>query len=145
MITVPFGLAAAIYAMRLTGGSFNYFSQIGLVLLIGIMAKNGILIVEFANQLRDRGLTIRQAIEEASLTRLRPVLMTALASVLGAFPRPCSRRRRRIARRPRLGGDRRPRLCNRLHAVPYAGGLPSARAVRKAARRRSRGRRERAR
>lgn len=86
MITVPFGLAAAIYAMRLTGGSFNYFSQIGLVLLIGIMAKNGILIVEFANQLRDRGLTIRQAIEEASLTRLRPVLMTALASVLGGLP-----------------------------------------------------------
>ena len=86
MITVPFGIAATIYAMKLTGGSFNYYSQIGLVLLIGIMAKNGILIVEFANQLRDRGLPLRDAIERASLTRLRPVLMTAMSTVLGGLP-----------------------------------------------------------
>jgi HAE1 family hydrophobic/amphiphilic exporter-1 len=86
MVTVPFGLAATIYAMWLSGGSFNYYSQIGLVLLIGIMAKNGILIVEFANQLRDRGFPLRKAIEEASLTRLRPVLMTALSTVLGGLP-----------------------------------------------------------
>jgi HAE1 family hydrophobic/amphiphilic exporter-1 len=86
MITVPFGLAATIYAMWLTGGSFNYYSQIGLVLLIGIMAKNGILIVEFANQLRDRGLPLREAIEQASLVRLRPVVMTALSTVLGGLP-----------------------------------------------------------
>ncbi len=86
MSTVPFGLAAAIYAMQLTGGSLNYYSQIGLVLLIGIMAKNSILIVEFANQLRDRGAPLRQAIEEASTTRLRPVVMTALSTVLGGLP-----------------------------------------------------------
>ena len=86
MVTVPFGLAAAIFAMMLTGGSLNYYSQIGLVLLIGIMAKNGILIVEFANQLRDRGYGIREAIEEAATVRLRPVLMTALSTVLGGLP-----------------------------------------------------------
>ncbi len=86
MVTVPFGLAAAVYAILLTGGSINYFSQIGLVLLIGIMAKNGILIVEFANQLRDRGATIREAIEQASMTRLRPVLMTAMSTLLASLP-----------------------------------------------------------
>ena len=86
MVTVPFGLAAAIYAMLLTGGSFNYYSQIGFVLLIGIMAKNGILIVEFANQLRDRGVEIREAVHQAALTRLRPVLMTALSTVFGGLP-----------------------------------------------------------
>ncbi|MBY0421834.1 MAG: efflux RND transporter permease subunit, partial [Parvularculaceae bacterium] len=86
MSVVPFGLAAALYAMLLTGTSFNYYSQIGLVLLIGIMAKNGILIVEFANQLRDRGLEIHDAVREASMTRLRPVAMTALCSVLGGLP-----------------------------------------------------------
>ncbi|MFC2950997.1 efflux RND transporter permease subunit [Marinicaulis aureus] len=86
MVTVPFGLAAAIYAILLTGGSINYFSQIGLVLLIGIMAKNGILIVEFANQLRDRGLSIREAIETAAMTRLRPVLMTAMSTLLASLP-----------------------------------------------------------
>lgn len=86
MITVPFGLAAAVFAMLLTGGSLNYYSQIGLVLLIGIMAKNGILIVEFANQLRDRGMSVREAIEEAATVRLRPVLMTALSTVLGGLP-----------------------------------------------------------
>lgn len=86
MVTVPFGLAAAIYAIALTGGSINYFSQIGLVLLIGIMAKNGILIVEFANQLRDRGESVREAIEHAAMTRLRPVLMTAISTLLGGLP-----------------------------------------------------------
>ena len=86
MVTVPFGLAAAVYAISLTGGSINYYSQIGLVLLIGIMAKNGILIVEFANQLRSRGRSVREAIEEASVTRFRPVLMTALSTLLGGLP-----------------------------------------------------------
>jgi len=86
MITVPFGLAAAVYAIMLTGGSINYYSQIGLVLLIGIMAKNGILIVEFANKLRDQGESVAEAIEHASLTRLRPVLMTAVSTLLGGLP-----------------------------------------------------------
>ncbi len=86
MVTVPFGLAAAVYAIMLTGGSINYFSQIGLVLLIGIMAKNGILIVEFANQQRDRGESVREAVEHAAITRLRPVLMTALSTLLASLP-----------------------------------------------------------
>lgn len=86
MATVPLGLACAVLALRLTGGSLNVYSQIGLVLLVGIMAKNGILIVEFADQLRERGASVRQAIEEASVVRLRPVMMTMIATVLGGLP-----------------------------------------------------------
>ncbi len=86
MATVPLGLACAVFALLATGGSLNVYSQIGLVLLVGIMAKNGILIVEFANQLRDEGATVRQAIEDASTVRLRPVMMTMVATVLGGLP-----------------------------------------------------------
>jgi HAE1 family hydrophobic/amphiphilic exporter-1 len=86
MATVPVGLACAVYALWITGGSLNVYSQIGLVLLVGIMAKNGILIVEFANQLRDRGESVRAAIEHASVIRLRPVMMTMVATVLGGVP-----------------------------------------------------------
>lgn len=86
MLTVPFGLAAAVFAIKLTGGSLNYYSQIGLVLLIGIMAKNGILIVEFANKRRDEGAAIKDAVLDASMTRLRPVLMTAICTFLGGLP-----------------------------------------------------------
>jgi HAE1 family hydrophobic/amphiphilic exporter-1 len=86
MLTVPFGLAAAVFAIQLTGGSLNYYSQIGLVLLIGIMAKNGILIVEFANKRRDEGAGVKDAILDASMTRLRPVLMTAISTLLGGLP-----------------------------------------------------------
>ncbi len=86
MTTVPFGAAAGVYAILLTGGSLNIFSQIGLVLVVGIMAKNGILIVEFANQLRDQGRSVSQAIEEASNVRLRPVMMTMIATILGGVP-----------------------------------------------------------
>ena len=86
MATVPLGLACAIFALLLSGTSLNAYSQIGLVLLVGVMAKNGILIVEFANQLRDRGASVREAIEEASNIRLRPVLMTMICTVLGAVP-----------------------------------------------------------
>jgi HAE1 family hydrophobic/amphiphilic exporter-1 len=84
--TVPFGLASAVFAILLTGGTLNIYSQIGLVMLVGIMAKNGILIVEFANQLRDRGRTVREAIEEACAVRLRPVMMTMIATIVGALP-----------------------------------------------------------
>jgi predicted RND superfamily exporter protein len=83
---VPLGLACAIFAMAMTGGSLNVYSQIGLVLLVGVMAKNGILIVEFANQLRNRGMDVRSAIEEASNIRLRPVMMTMISTVLGSVP-----------------------------------------------------------
>jgi len=86
MATVPLGLACAIFAMLLTGTSLNVYSQIGLVLLVGIMAKNGILIVEFANQLRDRGLNVRDAIENAANIRLRPVMMTMICTILGGLP-----------------------------------------------------------
>ncbi|WP_404934530.1 efflux RND transporter permease subunit [Nitratireductor sp. L15S-10] len=86
MATVPLGLACAVFAMLLTGTSLNVYSQIGLVLLVGIMAKNGILIVEFANQLRDRGMGVREAIEEASLIRLRPVAMTMICTIVGGVP-----------------------------------------------------------
>lgn len=86
MATVPLGLACAIIALILTGTSLNAYSQIGLVLLVGVMAKNGILIVEFANQMRDRGLAVREAIEEAATIRLRPVMMTMICTVLGGVP-----------------------------------------------------------
>jgi HAE1 family hydrophobic/amphiphilic exporter-1 len=86
LFTVPFGLAAAVYAIYLTGGSLNIYSEIGLIMLVGLMAKNGILIVEFANQLRDEGHSIRDAIVNASLIRVRPVVMTMLATVFGGLP-----------------------------------------------------------
>jgi multidrug efflux pump len=70
----------------MTGSSLNVYSQVGLVLLVGLMAKNGILIVEFANQLRDEGLEVRDAVLEASVVRLRPILMTVISTVLGAVP-----------------------------------------------------------
>jgi HAE1 family hydrophobic/amphiphilic exporter-1 len=86
MATVPFGLACAVFALALTGISLNVYSQIGVVLLVGVMAKNGILIVEFADQLRDEGASVRAAIEEAASVRLRPVMMTMISTVLGGAP-----------------------------------------------------------
>ena len=86
IVTVPFGVASAVFALTLTGTTLNVYSQIGLVLLVGIMAKNGILVVEFANQLRDRGLGVREAAEAAALRRLRPVTMTMVSTVLGGVP-----------------------------------------------------------
>ncbi|KQT82466.1 efflux RND transporter permease subunit [Aurantimonas sp. Leaf443] len=84
--TVPLGIACAIYALSFFGESLNLYSQIGLVLLVGIMAKNGILVVEFANELREQGRPLRQAVEEAALIRLRPVMMTMVATVVGGVP-----------------------------------------------------------
>ena len=86
MVTVPLGLACAVFALLLTGQSLNVYSQIGLVMLIGIMAKNGILIVEFANQLRDKGDSVHDAILNASTIRLRPVMMTMTSTVVGGIP-----------------------------------------------------------
>ena len=83
---VPFGLAAAICALFLTGTSLNIYSQVGLVMLIGLIAKNGILLVEFADQLRDQGYGVRDAIEEAARIRLRPIVMTLVSTILGALP-----------------------------------------------------------
>ena len=86
MTIVPFGLAAAICALFLTGTSLNIYSQVGLVMLIGLIAKNGILLVEFADQLRDQGHEVREAIEEAARIRLRPIVMTLVSTILGALP-----------------------------------------------------------
>ncbi|EKE82951.1 efflux RND transporter permease subunit [Idiomarina xiamenensis] len=86
ILTVPFGIAAAIYALFLTGTSINIYSQIGLVMLIGLVAKNSILMVEFADQLRDQGYSVADATEQAALIRLRPITMTLISTILGGLP-----------------------------------------------------------
>jgi hydrophobe/amphiphile efflux-1 (HAE1) family protein len=86
MITVPFGMAAAVASLWLTGTSLNIYSQVGLVLLIGLIAKNGILVVEFADQLRDAGASVRDAIVESAHVRLRPIAMTLVSTIFGALP-----------------------------------------------------------
>ncbi|MEZ5649346.1 MAG: efflux RND transporter permease subunit [Burkholderiaceae bacterium] len=86
LLTVPFGLAAAVFAMTLAGVSLTIYSQIGLLLLVGVMAKNSILMVEFADQLRDRGRSVRDAALEAAATRMRPILMTLSSTALGGLP-----------------------------------------------------------
>ncbi|MBX3652128.1 MAG: efflux RND transporter permease subunit [Burkholderiales bacterium] len=86
MLTVPLAVTGALLAIKLTGGTLNVYSQIGLVMLIGLITKNGILIVEFTNQLRDQGREKIAALVEACSLRLRPILMTTAATVLGAVP-----------------------------------------------------------
>jgi multidrug efflux pump len=84
--TVPLAVAGGTIGLALLGQTINLYSQVGLVMLVGLAAKNGILIVEFANQLRDAGRDIGAAIREASRRRLRPILMTSIATVAGAVP-----------------------------------------------------------
>ncbi|HUN12426.1 MAG TPA: efflux RND transporter permease subunit [Rhabdaerophilum sp.] len=86
MITVPLALTGALAILLATNQTLNVYSQIGMILLIGIMTKNGILIVEFTNQLRERGVALYDAILEASEMRLRPILMTSIATICGAVP-----------------------------------------------------------
>jgi multidrug efflux pump len=86
LLTVPLAVTGALLGLWLTGTSLNVYTQIGAILLVGLAAKNGVLIVEFANQLRDRGTEFSQAIVRASVTRLRPVLMTSLTAIFGATP-----------------------------------------------------------
>ena len=86
LLSTPLAVTGGLLSLHLLGLSLNMFSQIGLILLIGLMAKNGILVVEFANQLRDQGLAVREAVLEASVARLRPILMTTIATILGAWP-----------------------------------------------------------
>jgi multidrug efflux pump len=107
MLSVPLAVAGALLSLQLTylisvaaqipslgwlnllgitGGTLNVYSQIGMVMLVGLIAKNGILIVEFANQLQEQGRTVRDAVVEASALRLRPILMTTAAMILGAIP-----------------------------------------------------------
>ncbi len=86
MFTVPLALGGAILALWLFGFTLNIFSQIGMIVLVGIVTKNGILIVEFANQRREEGLSIKEAAIDAAAQRFRPILMTSLATILGALP-----------------------------------------------------------
>jgi len=86
MLTVPLGMVGAIAALTLLGLTMNIYTQIGIIMLIGLAAKNGILIVEFANQLRDAGHSFHEAVIEASKLRLRPILMTAISTIAGAIP-----------------------------------------------------------
>jgi multidrug efflux pump len=84
--TVPLAVAGGVFGLAITGQTINLYSQIGIVMLVGLAAKNGILIVEFANQLRDEGRTIEDAVRIAAARRLRPILMTSIATVAGAIP-----------------------------------------------------------
>ncbi len=86
MFTVPLALLGSLLALWLTGSTLNIFSQIGLVMLIGLVTKNGILIVEFANQRKLAGLSVREAVEEAAAARFRPILMTSFSTILGILP-----------------------------------------------------------
>ncbi|RPA30242.1 efflux RND transporter permease subunit [Shewanella frigidimarina] len=86
MLTVPLATLGALIGLWFTGQSINIYSQIGIIMLVGLAAKNGILIVEFANQLRDRGVEFQQAILQASTQRLRPILMTGITTAAGAIP-----------------------------------------------------------
>lgn len=86
MLTVPLAIVGALLSLKLFGGTLNVYSQIGMVMLVGLVTKNGILIVEFANQLREKGLDPPEAALEAAVLRLRPILMTSLTMILGAVP-----------------------------------------------------------
>ena len=86
MLTVPLAMAGALLGLRLSGQSMNIYSEIGLIMLVGLAAKNGILIVEFANQLRDQGMAFRDALLEAADVRLRPIVMTGITTAAGSLP-----------------------------------------------------------
>lgn len=86
MLTVPLALAGAILSLWYFNQTLNIFSEIGIIMLIGLVTKNGILIVEFANQLKEQGMATKEAIETAAAARLRPILMTSIATALGALP-----------------------------------------------------------
>mgnify|MGYP003483016490 FL=1 len=86
MLTVPLAIAGALIFMLVGGQTMNIFSQIGIIMLIGLVAKNGILIVEFANQRQRMGEDKMTAIQEASVQRLRPILMTSVSTMLGLMP-----------------------------------------------------------
>jgi multidrug efflux pump len=86
ILTVPLSLAGALLTLHLTGQTLNVFSQIGIIMLVGLVTKNGILIVEFANQRKEQGLRKLDAVLDASVSRFRPILMTSLSTILGILP-----------------------------------------------------------
>ncbi len=135
MLTVPLAVTGALLGLLVSGVTLNLFSQIGIVMLVGLAAKNGILIVDFANKLRDEGRSVRDAIVEAAAVRLRPILMTSIATIAGAVPLV-------TAGGPGLGeplGDRRRghlrrRVLDRAVALRRAVLLCAARALHRLAR-----------
>jgi multidrug efflux pump len=86
LLTVPMALTGALLSLWITGHSINVFSEIGIIMLIGLITKNGILIVEFANQRKEEGLSVRDAVLAAAASRFRPILMTTLAMIFGTLP-----------------------------------------------------------
>jgi len=86
LLTVPMALSGALFSLWYFNQTLNIFSEIGMIMLIGLVTKNGILIIEFTNQLREKGMQVREALIEASTARLRPILMTSMATILGALP-----------------------------------------------------------
>ena len=86
LLAVPLAVSGAIFTLKLTGSTLNLYSQIGMILLIGLVAKNSILLVEYSNQLRERGMSAVDAVLESGRIRLRPILMTSVATVMGALP-----------------------------------------------------------
>src|SRR3954470_4914273 len=86
LLAAPLAVFGGVLTITLTGMTVNVYTEIGLIMLIGMVAKNAILIVEFTNQLRDEGRELTAAVREASLIRLRPILMTSIATVFGALP-----------------------------------------------------------
>ncbi len=86
MVTVPLALAGSLFSLWLFHQTLNIFSEIGQIMLIGLVTKNGILIVEFANQQREAGLGVREAVVHAAVSRFRPILMTSLSTILGTLP-----------------------------------------------------------
>ena len=86
MLTVPLALSGAVLTLWYFNGTLNIFSQIGIIMLIGLVTKNGILLVEFSNQLRRQGQPLAEAVRNGAAARLRPILMTSLATALGALP-----------------------------------------------------------
>ena len=128
MLSVPLSMTGALFTLWLTGGTLNIYSQVGLVTLVGLITKHGILIVEFSNQLRAKGETLIDAVVDAATLRLRPILMTTGAMVLGAVPLALAhRRRRRIADADRLGDRRRHDVRHAADAVRRADRLHAAR------------------
>src|SRR5690606_9768229 len=86
MLTVPLAIVGALAGLALTGQTINIYTQIGMIMLVGLAAKNGILIVEFDNQLRDEGVAFHAALVRAAQMRLRPILMTSITAMAGAVP-----------------------------------------------------------
>ncbi len=128
MLSVPLSMTGALFVLWLTGGTLNIYSQVGLVTLVGLITKHGILIVEFSNQLRAKGEPLLDAVIDSATLRLRPILMTTGAMVLGAAAAGArDRRRRRIADADRLGDRRRDVVRHAAHAVRRAHCLHAAR------------------